>query len=143
MSRLTNRVHRPRFVGMSPRARAEKRARVNASRDPIMARLYDSPEWKVLRRDCLRDAGNRCAVEGCRRRAVIADHKTPHGGEAYLFFDRGNLQALCKPHHDRKTARHDGGFGRALSPSVDRRTPRPNDLTECNVTINHRRRGPG
>lgn len=36
-----------------------------------------------------------------------------------LFWDQNNWQALCKPHHDAKTAREDGGFGnrRQAAPS--------------------------
>jgi 5-methylcytosine-specific restriction protein A len=30
-----------------------------------------------------------------------------------LFWDKQNWQAMAKSCHDRKTARHDGGFGRA------------------------------
>lgn len=45
--------------------------------------------------------------------ATIVDHKVPHKGDKALFWDSTNWQSLCKPCHDRKTAREDGGFGRA------------------------------
>ncbi|WP_326537644.1 HNH endonuclease signature motif containing protein, partial [Pseudorhodoferax sp.] len=32
--------------------------------------------------------------------ATIADHIVPHKGDLGRFFDRGNLQSLCKPCHD-------------------------------------------
>jgi hypothetical protein len=35
----------------------------------------------------------------------VVDHKIPHRGDEQLAFDRANLQAMCKPHHDGKTAR--------------------------------------
>lgn len=34
-----------------------------------------------------------------------------------LFWDQDNWQALCKPHHDAKTAREDGGFGNRRRPT--------------------------
>ena len=43
----------------------------------------------------------------------VVDHRIPHKGDRVLFYDADNLQALCKPLHDSKTAREDGGFGRA------------------------------
>lgn len=43
--------------------------------------------------------------------ATVVDHKTPHRGDQTLFWDTSNWQALCKPCHDAKTAREDGGFG--------------------------------
>jgi 5-methylcytosine-specific restriction enzyme A len=45
--------------------------------------------------------------------ATCIDHidgEGPHGARGY---DESNLQALCKPCHDRKTVTQDGGFGRA------------------------------
>lgn len=44
--------------------------------------------------------------------ATVVDHIVPHKGDKDLFWDRSNWQPLCKPCHDRKTAREDGGFGR-------------------------------
>lgn len=32
--------------------------------------------------------------------ANVVDHKTPHRGDAMLFWQRSNWQSLCKPHHD-------------------------------------------
>lgn len=69
-----------------------------------------------------------CKTEG--RPAIAAqvvDHIIPHklkqaidsgdpariAAARMLFWDSaGNWQPLCKPHHDRKTAAEDGGFGR-------------------------------
>jgi len=56
----------------------------------------------------------------------VVDHIRPHrldealdsGDQAAitkaraLFWDRNNWCAMSKLHHDRKTAKHDGGFGR-------------------------------
>ena len=45
--------------------------------------------------------------------ATVVDHVVPHRGDMRLFWDTKNWQAMAKSCHDRKTARHDGGFGRA------------------------------
>lgn len=39
----------------------------------------------------------------------VIDHITPHKGDEALFFDRGNLQGLCKHHHDRTKQRLERG----------------------------------
>jgi 5-methylcytosine-specific restriction enzyme A len=44
--------------------------------------------------------------------ATVVDHIVPHKGDKALFWDSTNWQSLCKPCHDAKTAREDGGFGR-------------------------------
>jgi 5-methylcytosine-specific restriction protein A len=41
-------------------------------------------------------------------------HRVPHRGDARLFWDQNNWQPMCTPHHNAKTAREDGGFGRRL-----------------------------
>ena len=52
-----------------------------------------------------------CARGGITRAASVVDHIVPHKGDQGLFWDSSNWQPLCKPHHDAKTAREDGGFG--------------------------------
>lgn len=46
--------------------------------------------------------------------ATVVDHIIPHKGDAKLFWDRKNWQAMAKQCHDRKTAREDGGWGRGV-----------------------------
>jgi 5-methylcytosine-specific restriction protein A len=41
-----------------------------------------------------------CEVEGRIKVAEVTDHITPHRGDPRLMWDEGNLQALCKMHHD-------------------------------------------
>jgi 5-methylcytosine-specific restriction protein A len=100
------------FLGHSERWRKERRAIENAQRDPVIARMYASRDWSVLRLKVLSLFRYRCATPACANKASIVDHVRPHHGEADLFYDEANLQALCKRCHDRKTAREDGGFGR-------------------------------
>ena len=67
--------------------------------------------WPALRRMALRRAGHRCewvTDDGirCSVKATHADHVVPamDGGTD----DPSNLQALCAPHHEAKTAREAG-----------------------------------
>ncbi len=53
-----------------------------------------------------------CDAEGVVEPATVVDHITPHKGDKVKFWDEENMQALCKRHHDIKTAKEDGGFGR-------------------------------
>jgi len=41
-----------------------------------------------------------CLEHGHIRAATIVDHRKAHEGDPELFWDRGNLQSLCKDHHD-------------------------------------------
>lgn len=68
----------------------------------------------------------KCESEGFVRASSEVDHIVPPKMKAALdsgnaaaiaaasklFWSRSNWQALCKPHHSRKTASEDGGFGR-------------------------------
>jgi 5-methylcytosine-specific restriction protein A len=45
--------------------------------------------------------------------ASVTDHIIPHGGDPVLFWAESNWQAMSKQHHDKKTYREDGAFGRA------------------------------
>ena len=75
-------------------------------RDPAVKKLYNSARWKYMRAvqlgkepwcaDCLEGGDHVFASE--------VDHVRPHNGDPKLFFDDGNLQSLCKPHHSAKTA---------------------------------------
>jgi 5-methylcytosine-specific restriction endonuclease McrA len=42
-----------------------------------------------------------CLAAGDVRPATIVDHKRAHRGDAALFWNATNWQALCQPHHDR------------------------------------------
>ncbi len=54
-----------------------------------------------------------CERNGTTTAATIVDHIIPHKRDWKLFWTRANWQGLCKPCHDKKTARQDGGFGRS------------------------------
>lgn len=55
-----------------------------------------------------------CKEKGVCESATIVDHIVPHKGDEELFWDESNWQSICKPCHDSKTAREDGGFGREV-----------------------------
>jgi 5-methylcytosine-specific restriction protein A len=79
-----------------------------------IARGYDW-HWKQLRKAYL--AQHELCECGCGYIAAVVDHKIPHNGDAALFRDWNNLQALAKPCHDKKTAARDGGFGNPIKPT--------------------------
>jgi 5-methylcytosine-specific restriction protein A len=57
-----------------------------------------------------------CLKQGRPVPATVVDHIKPHKGDQRLFWDETNWQSLCKPCHDAKTAREDGGFGNGGKP---------------------------
>ena len=79
------------------------------------ARLYRSGQWQALRRQqlTLQPLCAECLKAGRYTLAYEVDHITPHRNDEALFYDHTNLQSLCHSCHAIKTAREDGGFGRA------------------------------
>lgn len=75
-------------------------------RDPAVKRLYNNPQWQVLRANQLAKSPwcAACLMQGYHVFATEVDHIQSHGGDPVLFFDENNLQSLCKPHHSSKTA---------------------------------------
>lgn len=53
-----------------------------------------------------------CLALGITKATAEVDHIIPHKGDQTLFWDRGNLQGLCKSCHSRKTATEDSNFAR-------------------------------
>jgi 5-methylcytosine-specific restriction enzyme A len=70
-----------------------------------LRRWYRTPQWKALRAQILRDQAYRCADCGQVILALEIDHIARHGGNPRLFWQRANLQALCRSCHQRKTQR--------------------------------------
>jgi len=52
-----------------------------------------------------------CTKEHRITSASVVDHIQSHKGDMTLFWSPDNWQALCKRHHDVKTAKEDGGWG--------------------------------
>lgn len=77
------------------------------------ARGYDA-DWRKLRAAQLAEEPNcrHCALRGIERRARVVDHIEPIRSAPERRLDPDNLQSLCFPCHNAKTAREDRGFGR-------------------------------
>jgi 5-methylcytosine-specific restriction protein A len=75
-------------------------------------KLYKTARWQRLRKRLLSEHPlcTLCKLQGRITPATVADHIIPHKGNLELFWDEDNLQALCKPCHDRKTAK-EGRWG--------------------------------
>ena len=86
--------------------------RYDDRRGSSTARGYDR-RWRKARDVYLADNPLciDCLEQGRSVPATVVDHAIPHRGDDALFWDEGNWAARCKPHHDRKTARQDSGFG--------------------------------
>jgi 5-methylcytosine-specific restriction protein A len=88
----------------------------NGNRDKAITALY-GVAWRKARAHFLRSHPlcmcAECSAAGLLVPATVVDHITPHRGDVRLFWDQTNWQSLTKPCHDRKTARENGGFGRA------------------------------
>lgn len=64
---------------------------------------YSTARWARLRAQVLREAlftCVRCGHGTADTSRLVCDHVEPHRGRAALFWDRANLQCLCKPCHD-------------------------------------------
>jgi 5-methylcytosine-specific restriction protein A len=93
--------------------RRESSQAYDLQRGSAASRGYDA-KWRKARDVYLRN--NPLCVEclsgGRAVSAVVVDHIKPHRGNLEMFWDEGNWQSLCVLHHNSKTAREDGGFGR-------------------------------
>jgi 5-methylcytosine-specific restriction enzyme A len=70
-------------------------------------RWYGSQRWQDLRAAVLR-AEPFCRACRAAGRLIVTtdiDHVVKHDGDPDRFWDRANLQGLCKACHSRKTAR--------------------------------------
>lgn len=82
---------------------------INTEERALAKDLYNSKRWADLRGSLLREQPLcvRCKQKGIRRAASVIDHVKPHRNDKELFFQRTNLQSLCKPCHDNKTQTED------------------------------------
>lgn len=99
--KLAPRVTPPRLALQPPKDEAGK-SRYRDQAAPWRA-WYKTTKWQRLRWQVLVDATFTCAM--CKRidgrsAQLVADHIKPHKGDEALFWDRANLQCLCKPCHD-------------------------------------------
>ena len=74
--------------------------------------LYNTKAWRDLRLAVLnaRPLCEWCGAMGLTVPATVADHKVNHKGDPDLFYCQPEeLNALCKPCHDRHAQRRDRG----------------------------------
>lgn len=72
--------------------------------------LYDTQRWKrraALQMQIDKRLCRLCLAKGVWTVAEVVDHIEPHGGDLRKFYE-GELQALCRPCHARKTATEQG-----------------------------------
>ncbi|SEB78901.1 HNH endonuclease [Rhodobacter sp. 24-YEA-8] len=95
-------VAAPGRLGSAPQSEAE-RSRQRRIQSP-WRNWYNTARWKDLRWDVLESALFTCGrcghLEGDTSK-LVADHIIPHRGDEGRFWDRSNLQCLCKGCHDR------------------------------------------
>ncbi|ABA78223.1 AAA family ATPase [Rhodobacter sphaeroides] len=81
---------------------------------------YNTARWRALRWEILTEAAFTCRmcgrVEG-NTSQLVADHKVPHRGDEALFWDRANLQCLCKSCHDSVKQSEERAQPQAASPA--------------------------
>ena len=70
-------------------------------------RWYDTARWARLRMRVIQDDPfcRHCRAHGVKRLTTDVDHIVKHNGDPVLFWDRRNLQGLCKGCHTIKTSR--------------------------------------
>lgn len=68
----------------------------------LWRKFYDSPRWRAMAEKKRQETPN-CEI--CGAPATEIHHLIPHRGDPELFFDYGNLQALCHRCHTEQTKR--------------------------------------
>ena len=83
--------------------------------------LYKTKAWRMLREATLARDGFicqrcRCLLISGRKdnRSAVVNHKMPHKGDAALFHDPGNLEAVCKQCHDSDIQKEERGTSRPI-----------------------------
>jgi len=69
--------------------------------------LYETPQWRRERKIFLLNNPlcAPCLAAGRVTTASEVDHIEPHKGNMSLFWDSSNWESICKPCHNRKTAK--------------------------------------
>ena len=71
---------------------------------------YGTARWQRRRAEQLRyqPLCERCLAQGLTVRATVANHRIAHKGDPVLFWE-GELESVCKSHHDRDIQREERG----------------------------------
>lgn len=103
MGRLTSLS--PLITALPPRITTQRDESGHTSIGEPWRAWYSLKRWKVLRLAVFKRDRFKCQQPGCghidgNTSRLVCDHKTPHRGNADLFWAENNLQTLCKPCHD-------------------------------------------
>ena len=79
-----------------------------ARKHPEYFKLYNSKQWRRLRRMFLAEHPLCVNFDICHNAATVVDHITDHRGIWELFIDMNNLQPMCASCHNTKTAKERG-----------------------------------
>ncbi len=103
----------PTHRGLGHETEAQRRQAQDRRRGSSRQRGY-THIWRKARTAYLRrhQLCVMCGRAGRRVPATIVDHLVPHRGDAGLFWDAANWQALCIPHHNRDKQREERGRAR-------------------------------
>ena len=100
---LPNRLGRPPARLRSPAPSVEPEGGARRSRDWLNTSRWQRLRLKVLERDgyVCQQTGVALIGKHPAPDSPVVDHKVPHRGDAALFWDEANLQAVSKLWHDR------------------------------------------
>ena len=73
--------------------------RLSAQQRGYTARWTKARTWYLHRHPLCVE----CQAHAVITAATVVDHIVPHRGDSELFWREANWQALCQPHHNRKT----------------------------------------
>jgi 5-methylcytosine-specific restriction enzyme A len=67
--------------------------------------MYDTTAWRTLRREVINEHPYccMCGTAGSKDNPLTVDHMQAPRGNEELFFDKNNLQILCRCCHNKKT----------------------------------------
>jgi 5-methylcytosine-specific restriction enzyme A len=111
----------PTGVGTSRPFSSLKRTDARSGQAEAYRSWYGTARWQRRRAAQIRDHPlcAMCQEEGRITAASVADHVIEHKGDETLFWE-GELQSLCKPHHDSTKQRMERGGYRAGADSTGR-----------------------
>lgn len=106
-------THRPSNAG-DPRVQKRQHGAAHDRQRPSASQRGYDAAWRKLRRLIMaeRPLCVDCLAEGLVKVGEAVDHIIPIEQRPDLRLDPNNLAVRCHSHHNSKTAREDGGFGR-------------------------------
>lgn len=107
----------PRRLSAMPARIARRDAGSASGGDGVARRSRDwlnTAKWRRVRLEILERDGFRCQQTGVvldgkypAPNSAVVDHVEPHRGDEDLFWDKDNMQAVCKSWHDSEKQRRE------------------------------------